>query len=84
MLDVKSTTKGMLVPRMDKSQRSLISSPATGLLIYQNGPDSSGFYFYDGSKWNWLLGSSIADSTTWLTHGNAGLDSTRHFSNNYK
>jgi hypothetical protein len=79
MLDVKSTTKGMLVPRMDKSQRLVISTPATGLLIYQNGPDSSGFYFYDGAKWNWLFGSSIADSTVWLTHGNAGLDSTRHF-----
>ncbi|MGZ4080526.1 MAG: hypothetical protein ACXVOH_03565 [Bacteroidia bacterium] len=34
MLDVSSTTKGMLVPRMTTTQRDAISTPATGLLIY--------------------------------------------------
>ncbi|WP_297290837.1 hypothetical protein, partial [Oceanicoccus sp.] len=28
MLDVKSTTKGMLIPRMDSTQRVAITSPA--------------------------------------------------------
>ena len=50
MLDVKSTTRGMLVPRMTKAQRDAISSPATGLMIYQTD-DVSGFYFYSGSGW---------------------------------
>jgi hypothetical protein len=50
ILDVKSTSKGMLIPRMLQSERSSISSPASGLLVYQtNG--TSGFYFYDGSSW---------------------------------
>ncbi len=50
ILDVKSTTRGMLVPRMTKAQRDAISSPATGLMIYQTD-DVSGFYFYSGSGW---------------------------------
>ncbi len=50
MLDVKSTNKGILVPRLSLSQRNAITSPATGLFIYQtdNTPD---FYFYNGSAW---------------------------------
>ena len=35
MLDVTSTTQGMLVPRMTASQRGTIGSPVTGLLVYQ-------------------------------------------------
>jgi len=35
ILDVKSTTKGLLVPRMTAVQRTAIVNPATGLLVYQ-------------------------------------------------
>ena len=53
ILDIKSTTKGMLAPRMTASQKTSISSPATGLLIYQtNG--TSGFYYYNGSSWTFI------------------------------
>ena len=34
MLDVKSTSKGLLVPSMTLAQRDAISNPANGLLIY--------------------------------------------------
>ena len=43
MLDVKSTDKGLLAPRMTLAQRDAISSPATGLLIYQTD-EEEGFY----------------------------------------
>ncbi|MEM7658984.1 MAG: hypothetical protein AAF399_22870, partial [Bacteroidota bacterium] len=49
MLDVMSTSKGMLVPRMDASERLAISTPANGLMVYDT--DSSEFMFYDGSRW---------------------------------
>ena len=49
MLDVKSTTKGLLIPRMTRTERNAIASPATGLMIFQNSPDSIGFYYYSES-----------------------------------
>src|SRR6476661_6331767 len=54
ILDVKSTSKGMLIPRMTKAQRTAIASPAQGLLVFQNNPDSIGFYYYNGSSWSWV------------------------------
>lgn len=50
MLDVSSTTKGILIPRMTSDERSAISSPAPGLLIYQTN-NSPGFYYNNGSIW---------------------------------
>lgn len=50
ILDVKSTDKGLLIPRMLSTQRLAIVTPATGLLVYQtDGTD--GFYFYNGVAW---------------------------------
>ena len=59
MLDVTSTTKGFLTPRMTSAQRTAISSPATGLIVYQtDGTD--GFYYYDGSAWVLLINGTDA------------------------
>lgn len=62
MLDVKSTDKGMLIPRLTQAQRDAIATPATGLLVYQTD-NTPGFYYYDGSAWTALGGSSDADWT---------------------
>ncbi|MCP4045700.1 MAG: hypothetical protein GY732_06880, partial [Gammaproteobacteria bacterium] len=61
MLDVKSTTKGMLVPRMTTAQRTAISSPATGLLVFDETTD--GFWFYNGSIWKGLSGDDLGNHT---------------------
>ncbi len=50
MLDITSTSKGILVPRMTEVQRNNIASPATGLLVYQNDGDI-GFWYFDGTDW---------------------------------
>ncbi len=67
-LDVTSTDKGMLVPRMTAAQRGLISAPATGLLVYQTDV-TAGFYFFNGTMWTSLSGggSSLPSQT-----GNGG------------
>jgi len=48
-LDVTSTTQGFLMPRMTQTQRDAISSPATGLMIYDI--TNAGYYWYNGSAW---------------------------------
>lgn len=51
MLDVKSDTSGILIPRMTQNQRIQIFNPATGLMVYQTD-ELSGFYYYDGWVWD--------------------------------
>ncbi len=57
VLDVASTEKGMLIPRMLVSERIIIVTPAEGLLVYQTD-DIEGFYYYDGTQWVRLLDKS--------------------------
>lgn len=51
MLDVKSTTKGMLIPRMTEAQIESIANPANGLQVY-NTDDGKLYVFKAGeNKW---------------------------------
>lgn len=50
MLDVKSTTKGFLPPRMTNSEISAISDPAAGLIIFST--DENKPVYFNGSKWH--------------------------------
>lgn len=60
MLDVTSTTKGVLIPRMSTAQKTSIASPATGLMVYDT--DLNQFYFYNGSSW-----TAIGTATNYWT-----------------
>ena len=64
VLQVESTTQGVLFPKMTLVERDLISSPQIGLLVFQTDT-TPGFYFYDGSSWvalNAANGSSSGGS----------------------
>ncbi len=64
-LDVTSTTKGLLIPRMTMGNRLAIASPAEGLLVYQTD-DTEGFWFFDGFTWKNLvntIGGNLGLST---------------------
>ncbi len=77
ILDIKSSDKGILIPRMSKAQRNAITTPATGLMVFQNTPDSIGFYYYNGAAWLWL--ATAASDKGWATTGNAGTDTAVNF-----
>ncbi|MEC5164610.1 hypothetical protein RCH18_000329 [Flavobacterium sp. PL11] len=49
MLEVSSTTKGMLFPRMTTTQRTAIGTPVDGLQVYDT--ELKSLYFYDGTSW---------------------------------
>jgi hypothetical protein len=76
-LDISSTSKGLLIPRMTQAQRNAISGPATGLMIYQtdNGP---GYYYNAGTaaspSWK-----TVAASDGWTLKGNNGTDAATDF-----
>ncbi|MCU0327971.1 MAG: hypothetical protein MUE53_03170 [Chitinophagales bacterium] len=50
-LDITSTTRGLLIPRMTQAQRVAIFAPAEGLLVFQTDKDF-GFYYYYNLRWN--------------------------------
>jgi hypothetical protein len=74
MLDVQSTDKGFLVPRLTETDRTSIASPATGLLVYQSDGET-GFYYFDGSDWITFLDGKKG----WSLDGNAGTDPVNDF-----
>lgn len=55
ILELESDSLGLLIPRMTESQRTNISNPATGLLVFQTD-EESGLYFNNGTPVspNWL------------------------------
>ncbi|TDE05203.1 hypothetical protein [Flavobacterium sandaracinum] len=51
VLDVSSTTQGMLTPRMTTAQRTAIASPADGLMVYDT--DLKSFHYYNSAVTSW-------------------------------
>lgn len=67
LLDVQSTTKGMLVPRMSSGQRTGIVNPAKGLLVFDN--TTSSFWYYSNG-WQELAGSGGSGGGLWSSLAN--------------
>jgi hypothetical protein len=70
-LDITSTDKGFLPPRMSSSQRTGISNPAAGLMVYQTD-GTAGLYYYNGSAWIYIINST----TNVLSVVNGGTGTT--------
>ncbi|MBM3921038.1 MAG: hypothetical protein FJ347_07425 [Sphingomonadales bacterium] len=67
LLDVNSTTKGFLPPRMTTAQRNAIGSPADGLVIFNTSTD--GLEIKTSSAWAKLV---VADPVTYVSSGGRG------------
>jgi hypothetical protein len=71
-LDISSTTKGLLIPRMTNTQMNAIVSPAPGLMIF-NLTDSV-FYVRKNSGWSKLIAAAAAGGG-WTASGNDIINS---------
>ena len=60
MLDIDSVDKGLLTPRMTTAQRDAITSPATGLLVFDT--DLNAFQYFDGTVWVSLGSKQLRDN----------------------
>lgn len=74
VVEIDSTTKGLLIPSMTTTQRNAIGSPANGLLVYDTS--LSQLFQYQGGAWN-AFGVSGAGSLTVTdgTHSVASITS---------
>ncbi len=68
ILELNSTSRGFLVPRMTQAQRIAIATPATGLLVYQ-ADGSSGYWYFNGTDWVQLE----TTGNNWNITGNTGI-----------
>ena len=80
MLDVSSTSKGILIPRvalLSTTDITTIKSPAISLLVYNSNASMTGggigYWYFDGSIWKSLT-TGTASNNAWLTTGNSGTN----------
>ena len=81
MLDVVSTTTGLLIPRVAlvaTNSVTPVTSPATSLLVYNTATSGTspynvapGYYYYDGTQWVHIA-TTLSTGNSWTTTGNAG------------
>ena len=73
MLDIKSSTKGMLIPRTSTVSRLAIVNPAKGLILYDS--TTSSFWFHSGSAWTEIP----ARNNVWNLNGNSATNPASNF-----
>lgn len=77
ILELRTTSKGFLIPRMTQTQRDAISAPATGLIIYNT--TTNAFNFYNGTSWTALTSGSagtVTSASVTTANGFAGTVAT--------
>ncbi len=67
ILDIKSTTKGLLIPRLTQGQENALSGPASGLLIFNTGQGRLNFY---NAGWKPVSPWSLNGSNAYYSAGN--------------
>ncbi|MFN3917919.1 MAG: tail fiber domain-containing protein [Flavobacteriales bacterium] len=85
MLDVESTDKGILIPRVSLNATNVVApvtTPANSLMVYNTNTAGSGitavspgYYYWNGSNWARVA----TDGENWKLLGNAGIDPAINF-----
>lgn len=86
-LDVTSTTKGFLMPRMTTTERTAIATPATGLQVYDT--DTNSQWYFNGTVW---VKDFFASDSKWVDdidnnvvlNSTVALDSVKYSNSGYK
>ncbi|KAA9035824.1 hypothetical protein FW778_19910 [Ginsengibacter hankyongi] len=73
MLEVKSSDKGLLLPRTSATSRTAIVNPAKGLIVYDTTTGS--FWFHNGSAWTQIE----SGGGNWSLTGNGGSNPATNF-----
>lgn len=84
VIDLSSTSKGLLIPRLtltsNGSNPSPVTSPVEGLLVYNNGANrQTGFYFWTGTLWSLLRsnnGNEVAGPSSSTDNAAVRFDGT--------
>ncbi len=71
ILDISSTDKGLLIPRMSTGDRTGINNPANGLLVFDT--TLSLFFYYSGGNWY-----SLSAETIWAENGADAYNDTHN------
>jgi len=66
LLDIKSSGKGLLIPRTSTAGRLIIANPAKGLMVYDTTVNS--FWYFNGSAWG-QVGGSTTGASSWAVNG---------------
>lgn len=80
-MDIQATNRGLLIPRVtltgSLSDPSPVTSPAVGLLVFNNGANQPfGFYYWSGSLWVAIGGGG---TDFWSLTGNAGTNPSANY-----
>lgn len=60
ILELRSTLRGILIPRLSTAERNAVASPATGLMVYNTSTNE--LNIYNGSGWTSYFSISSANS----------------------
>ncbi|GAB2956856.1 hypothetical protein GCM10027048_23900 [Hymenobacter coalescens] len=62
-LDIRSTDKGLLIPRLTEAQRlGMGAGLPAGLMVFQTDGPAPGFWYYFGGQWNRIPTSTAGDN----------------------
>jgi hypothetical protein len=75
-LDITSTSKGLLIPRMNTATINSISNPAKGLLVYDSLANQVMVNTGTPASPNW---QTISSQTGWSLMGNSGINQATQF-----
>lgn len=82
MLDVVSSNRGLLIPRLALTATNLagpVTAPETSLMVYNTATAGAvpnnvfpGYYYWDGAKWVRMATGNPSTNDAWLLTGNTG------------